>query len=311
MLMGDHAVVYGYPCLVTAVDLRASATIGKSKLQTISIETPALRRNKKSYSLGLADLENLRSYDRRTAFVVAAVKKIFSVFNIKQGLEVYTDGPINSYGLGSSSAITAATVFALTRLFDLDLDKRQIFEIAYSAVLDVQKVGSGYDVASAVYGGTLYYQSAKIIDPLQVASWPIVVGYSGQKVSTTSLVNHVRRLRGQYPEIIDTVFKTMGNLVNSATQYLTNGTWDHFGELMNINQGLLASLGVSTMNLDKPIQAALTSGAWGAKLSGAGGGDCMFAVVDDIHKKAVSDAISKSGAETLKIKVDVEGAKLE
>ena len=52
------------------------------------------------------------------------------------------------------------------------------------------------------------------------------------------------------------------------------------GELCDLNHGLLASLGVSTQELDLACHIAREEGALGAKLTGAGGGGCVFAIVD-------------------------------
>jgi mevalonate kinase len=311
MLLGEHAVVYGYPCLVTAVDLRVSVTIEKSKTSVISIETPKSREDNKTYLLNLVDLQTMKDYDRHNAFVVASIQKVFLEFKIDQGLIISTQGPSNSFGLGSSSAVTVATVFALSQLFDLHLDKRHVFELAYSAVLDVQKVGSGYDVASAVYGGTIYYQPAKTIEPLPVTNWPISIGYSGQKVSTTYFAEQVKQLRAQYQGVVDMVFKTIGDVVYMAKLNLEREDWMAFGKLMDINQGLLASLGVSTINLEKSIYAARAHGAYGAKLSGAGGGDCMYALVNATHQKNVERAISSSGATIVPYKTNAVGVRID
>jgi mevalonate kinase len=311
MLLGDHAVVYRYPCLVTAVDLRVRVSVEKIDQPEILIETPVLREQKKIYSLALNDLMSLVDYDKQTAFVTAAVQQVFTKFNLKQGLKISTGGPPNSFGLGSSSAATVATVFALGHLFSLQLGKRQIFDLAYSAVLAVQKIGSGFDIASAVYGGTLYYKLGETIDPLPVSSFPILIGYSGEKVSTTNLVQAVSKLRERNKSMVDGIFRIIGEIVEQARIHLEKENWAAFGELMNIDQGLLEALGVSTFSLEKPIYAAREHGAYGAKLSGAGGGDCMFALVDRERRQAVKKAMIFAGTEIVPWATNAEGVRLE
>jgi mevalonate kinase len=311
LLLGDHAVVYGYPCLVTAVDLRVKVSVEKMDKPEILVETPALREQKKVYSLKLSRLAPLTEYDKGTAFVIAAVQQVFLKYDIKQGLKISTEGPLHSFGLGSSSAATVAAAFALANLFELNLDKRAVFDLSYSAVLAVQKVGSGFDVASAVYGGTIYYKPGKSIIQLPVNSLPIVIGYSGEKVSTTNLVGQVRELRERNKVVIDSIFQTIGDIVEQARLYLERENWRAFGELMNINQGLLESLGVSTLSLEKPIHAAREGGAFGAKLSGAGGGDCMFSVVDNAHIESVKAGMIATGTQIVPSATNVEGVRLE
>ncbi len=63
------------------------------------------------------------------------------------------------------------------------------------------------------------------------------------------------------------------------------------GELMNVNQGLLDSLGVCVPELWLQINAARQHGAYGAKITGAGGGGCMVAICDETKCKDIATAI--------------------
>ena len=60
-------------------------------------------------------------------------------------------------------------------------------------MLLVQGVGSGFDVASAVFGGTIYYvKGGQIIESLSVKNLSLVIGYSGMKASTTKIVKDLK-----------------------------------------------------------------------------------------------------------------------
>ena len=72
---------------------------------------------------------------------------------------------------------------------------------------------------------------------------------------------------------------------------------------MNQNQKLLKQLGVNTPKLDSMIDAAIKAGAWGAKLSGAGGGDCMIALVSPARRTTVEKAIQSAGGEIIRVKL--------
>jgi len=312
MLFGEHAVIHQHPCLVTAVDLRIQVSIEKIETPMIFIETPRLHEGGQDYSLSINDLFNDQQLHPQTKFIVASIRKVFSNYNLHHGFRIQTSGPLNSFGLGSSSAVTVATIYALIKLFDIVLNKQQLFDLAYSAVLEVQHLGSGFDVASATYGGTLFYKPAQKAEILHLEQQlPIVIAYSGAKVSTTRLVEEVEQLHGEFPEIIDSVFKSIGNIATSARNAILQNNWQTAGKLANINQGLLESLGVSTPSLQKPIMAARKSGSFGAKLSGAGGGDCMFAIVSQETRSKVEAAIDNSGAKVLHFATNVEGVRLE
>ena len=80
---------------------------------------------------------------------------------------------------------------------------------------------------------------------------------------------------------------------------------------MTENHNLLRKLGVSIDILDKMVEAALDASALGAKLSGAGGGDCMIALVSKAKKQAVEKAIEKVGGEIVKVNNNAEGVRIE
>ena len=74
---------------------------------------------------------------------------------------------------------------------------------------------------------------------------------------------------------------------------------------MNQNHKFLQDLGVSTEKLDKMCQVSVEAGAYGAKLSGAGGGDCMIALVPKNKIKNVKSSIISVGGEIIKVKNNI------
>ncbi len=305
VLMGDHAVVHDRPALVTAVDLRYRVQVDRIDTEEIRIDTPAFSGRR----VALAALDHLD--ERETAFVEAAVRRVFDHVGQQTGLHITTAGPAISYGLGSSSAVTAAAVMAVAAALGVELEQRTAFDLAYGAVLDVQGKGSGVDLAAAVYGGTVYYvRGGAVLEPLADVDLPLLIGYSGSKVSTTDLIGHVAALRQRQPGYIDRVFDMMGELATDARRAVERADWTSLGDLVNIHQGLLDTLGTNTVPLARLIFAARDAGALGAKFSGAGGGDCMFAVVTDEHRAGVMDALNQYG-QCVNISLGAMGIRLE
>jgi len=311
MLFGEHAVIHNYPCLVTAVDQRVQVSVEAIDDPVVFIDTPHLMDQGESISIPINKLLTDQLLNPHTKFIVASIQKVFSRFKIQQGLRIRTSGLVNSFGLGSSSAVTVATVFSLLNLFNIPYDNQLLFDLSFLSVLEVQKLGSGFDVASAIYGGTLYYKTDQKPEVLKLDKLPLIIGYSGSKVSTINLVQEVENLRIDYPEIIEQIFKTIGKVTESARTAIIHNDWKTLGSLANINQGLLDGLGVNTPCLSHPIFEARRSGAFGAKLSGAGGGDCMFAIVDEKTRSKVEMAIESSGAKVLQLKTNTDGVRLE
>jgi len=276
MLFGEHAVVYGYPCIVKTVASRIYVEVEKS--EEFKIDAPQVK-------------------DPR--FVEEAVKQFCEKYKVDNKILIKTYSDFSSkFGLGSSSAVTVATIKALSLFYKIDISKKEIFDLGFKVIRTIQKVGSGFDVASAVYEGTIYFVTGgKIIESLSVKDLSLVIGYSGTKASTTKIVNNLK------PNF--KIFDQIKKIVEEAKVSLVNSDWKTTGGLMNRNHKLLQELGVSTEKLDAMCLAAVSAGAYGAKLSGAGGGDCMIALIPADKRKNVDSAIIRIGGEILNIKTNI------
>lgn len=105
------------------------------------------------------------------------------------------------------------------------------------------------------------------------------MGTEDRKADTVSIVNTVLEKQKKNPKKNRSLFNKISSLVLKAKEKILIGDYENLGMLMDQNQMLLSELGVSTEKLDAMISASKKAGAFGAKLSGAGGGDCMIALV--------------------------------
>lgn len=306
MLFGEHAVVYGRPCIVTTVSQRMRATIELFAKPMLVLNAPDAQIT--SYKKPISDLGK-GEIPKGAKFVEIAVLNFFNKYDIKQGIKITTESEFSSqFGFGSSSAVTVCVMKALSVLFDLKLSEKELFDLSYKTILDVQKKGSGFDVAAAIYGGTLYFVTGgEVIKSLDVAL-PLVVGYSGVKVDTVSIINQVAK---KEQKVIENIYSEIAKIVEEAKEAMEKKDWETVGAFMNKNHALLQTLGVSTKKLDTMVAAAKKAGAYGAKLSGAGGGDCMIALVDESKKSAVEKAIQNAGGIIIHIKTNAEGVRVE
>lgn len=319
MLFGEHAVLFGYPCIVTAIGQRMKATVALIDEPVFELDAPDVQVAgycKKISDIGTGDIP------KGAQFVEQAVKNFIGKFGkLKGGVRIVTTSEFSSeFGFGSSSASTVCVIGALMQLAQEKIDKRAIFDLAYKTVLDIQGKGSGYDIAAATWGGTLLYQAGgKIIESIPVQSIPLIIGYSGQKYKTVKVIDEVRRLREKFPEKIDAVYRDMGALVPLATDALKKSDWARVGALMNENQRLLEILEVSSPKLSAMIGAAREAGAWGAKISGSGKGDCMVGLAGSgpsaslraSKREAGSDKISNVGGTLIDVPCNVLGLRIE
>jgi mevalonate kinase len=179
-------------------------------------------------------------------------------------------------------------------------------------VLEVQGLGSGFDVAACCHGGCLYFQTGgKVIEPLKNCKIPLVVAYSGKKADTPTMVRQFAKKREKNFVKIEKDFDKIAQLVEKAKKAIKKKAWPELGKIMDENQKILKKLGVSTPKLDKMVKAGLEAGAHGAKLSGSGGGDCMFALVEKRNKHRVEQALVKASGILVPVSTGVEGVRVE
>jgi len=292
MLFGDHSVVYKNPCLVTAVDKRLYVTtkIGKGKSDLII--APQVKESR---------------------FVERALEFFKEKFSIDQAVEINTEGDFsNRVGLGSSSAVTVATFMALARLFKVKISRPELFTLSYQVSLSIQGVGSGFDIAAAVFGRIVYFVGGGgKIEPLHVHPLPLIVGYSGIKADTPTLIRQVARDYQDNRVKVETIFEDINKIVVQAKQAIINSDLKKLGQLMTRNHHYLQALGVSTPKLDAMVEAANKAGAYGAKLSGAGGGDCMIALSPEGKVAKIRQAIVNVRGVIINTETNAQGVRIE
>lgn len=310
MLLGEHVVVYNRPCLVTAVGQRMRTTVELTTDPTFLLDAPDVKVT--DYAKPMSELGK-GEIPKGAQFVELAVKNFTEKYPFKGGLKITTQSEFSSqFGFGSSSASTVCVIKGLAELTNIKLSEKELFDLAYKTVLDIQGKGSGFDVAAAIYGGTLYFVTGgKMIEPIELDELPLVVGYTGIKADTVTLIKAVAEKASRHPELIDTIYTQIGKIVDAAHVAMQAKTWSLVGELMNFDQGMLEALGVNSLKLTTLIHSARDAGAYGAKLSGAGVGDCMIALVSDDKREAVEKAITEAGGQVIPVRTSVEGVRIE
>lgn len=316
MLFGEHSVVFGHPCIVTAVDRRLSITVEENGEEVFVLDAPDL--GLRAYSKKISDLGN-KNLPKEVSFIETCYKLFLKKYPQKKTIHVYSKNEFkSSYGLGSSSASTVAFAKALSEFYEVPMTNDQLFDLCYATVLEVQGVASGFDIAAGIWGGTLYYITPhgkfikrKTVETINLKNLPFIVGYTGIKADTATLVRMVQNLHSENKKTINNIFTDITLLVEQAKKTLQQQDWPHLGLLMDENQALLRRLQVSSIELENLIAASKSAGAMGAKLSGAGGGDCMLALADEDNKIAIAQEIQKVGGKIIEVKMNAEGVRLE
>jgi mevalonate kinase len=214
-----------------------------------------------------------------------AFHAMLDVFDIDAPAKVVANMniPIGA-GLGSSAALAASVSRALAQFVSTPADRERI-ERAVSLSENVfHGKASGIDQAAALGGGVFLYQTrgeGKAIQQLDAKTVRVAICLADKPASTADEVGRVADLHDRHPKRTSQLDELIGGLSKDAAQALLGGDWATVGELMNFNQGLLYSLGCSTGPIEEACFRAREAGALGAKLTGAGGGGCVFALAPD------------------------------
>lgn len=298
ILFGEHAVVYGRPAIAAPVSqLRAAATVTHSSSNNCYLVAPDLNRHDR--------LQDLPDDDA----LARAARLVLDAAGLAQPpdvtIRVHSQIPIAS-GMGSGAAIAAAIIRALAQ--HLDLPDLQTNEAVSALTYEVEKIHhgtpSGIDNTVVAYEQPIYFvrQSPRNqIEPFHVAA-PLrfVVADTGVRSSTKVAVGDVRRRYNQQPARFAQIFDACGRIAQAARQAIEAGNVAQVGRLMTENHGWLQKMTVSSAELDKLVNTALEAGALGAKLSGAGRGGNMIALVaDEAAATAVAAALKITGATNL------------
>lgn len=311
ILFGEHSVVYRGPAVVLAIDKRARVTAAARDDRRIFFD---------ALDIGFSGLFEDGNYipiqgepwrgKRLKAFLVAATNTMESL-GVESGLDITlrSDIPIAA-GLGSSAALCVATVASVGELLAGDLPLDKICELAYEGEKVVHGTPSGVDNNISTYGGVLKYERGAGIERFELDESPaFIIGNTMRKRSTKRLVDRVRRLRDREPELVDRVIETIAQVSEEGLVALRDADLPKLGDLMNLNHGLLASLGVSIARLDTMVHASRVAGAYGAKLTGAGGGGCMIALSDASSHEKVVKAIHRCRGEPHLVNISYDGVK--
>ena len=275
-LFGEHAVVFGRPGLAMAIQHRVSVTVRK-KRRPGRVKSPYINE-----CLGAMGV-------RATVYVRSQLP--------------------SSSGLGSSAAVTVATLCAINDEFQKGFTREQVAEQAFEIEKKVQKGrASPTDTYVSSFGGVVLIRGTerRRLPPVNL---PIVVGNSRVSHNTSLMVEKVAREQERHPGIVNPILDSIGAVTQEALLRLQD--FRALGTLMNTNHALLDALGVGHPALTRLVLASRSAGAFGAKTTGAGGGGCMIALAPNKARGRVAGAIRSCEAQAIVTTIDTEGARKE
>ncbi|CCV64524.1 Mevalonate kinase [Alteracholeplasma palmae J233] len=287
ILMGEHSVVYGKPAIALPfkeVKIESYVSFTNSPITIDCL-----------YYKGILEEADL---------VIEGIKKlVISVLEYLGkkpfGLHIRIDSKLPAQrGLGSSAAVSIAVVRSLFNLYN-EILTDELLQYFSNIAEQIHHVNpSGIDSSTVVSNDAIFFQkdSEKTYIPLRVDGI-LVVADTGRMGKTKEAILEVKKLWKENPTIINPILDRLGELTNEVRSYLISNEVKRLGMALTEAHQLLKSINVSDEGLEKLVDAALASGALGAKLTGGGKGGCMIAVVESLEKaKAVAEALKENGA---------------
>lgn len=297
ILSGEHAVVYGCPAILTAINRRLTVLVTPFfKNKIITPEPPALAKFARD-------------------FVLKTLSKPKEKLKIKISSEI----PVGC-GMGSSAALAVAMTTALFKFFNQSFDKEKINEIAYEIEKKQHGNPSGGDNTIVTYGGFLWYRKEaeflKLFKPLnfnleRLPSFVLI--NTGRPVETTGeMVASVGKLYERNPrqteEIFNEIEKTTKQLLIAFRQVDNKAV----GEAIRENERLLEELEIVSDSAKKIIREIEQEGGV-AKICGAGGIKKGSGIILAFHpEKKLPFAIArKRNLPAFEVKLGEEGVRVE
>jgi mevalonate kinase len=298
ILFGEHFVVYGVKAILCSINKRVTVTAEKISDKKIVINS----------EIGNLILEPNKSISE----INSPLKPFYYLGNkvIKNqdtGIQIKIDSEIPlGVGLGSSSACCVAGAAAIFKLFG-DISKEEILELAIEAERTIFENTSGADCTVCVYGGIMEYDKKQGFKKIEdEPNFQLVIANSNIEHSTESMVSEVKAFTIKNKEEFSKLLNQELELVEDVLKLLKENNTIELGEKINQNQEYLETIGISNNQLREMIEIGQKT-SFGAKITGSGGGGCIFAITDESNLEDTLKEFKDNSFECFSVEIDFEG----
>ena len=298
ILFGEHFVVYGVKAILCSINKRITVTAEKISERKISI----------SSEIGKLILEP----DKSILEINSPLKPFYylankAIENEDTGIHIEIDSEIPlGAGLGSSSACCVAGAAAIFKLFR-KISKEEILELAIEAERTIFENTSGADCTVCTYGGIMEYEKNSGFKKIEdEPNYQLIIANSNIEHSTQSMVSKVKEFKNKNKEEFFKLSNLESKLVEDVLKLVKENKIEKIGEKINQNQKYLETLGISNNQLREMIKIGQES-SFGAKITGSGGGGCVFALTDESDLQNTLKKFKDNNYECFSAKIDFTG----
>lgn len=253
---------------------------------------------------------------------LALPKAILHHFGIRRGINLFVASEVPpGTGLGSSSAAAVTLVQAMATLVEQPMTRRQIAELA--SFIEIEKMGmpiGKQDQYASAFGGLnkITFTGEEVtVEPMKVdpevrttLERRLMLFFTGSSRESTSILKHQRKSTQENNE---SVLQALHNIKQVALEMQTSlerGNLDGFARLLHYawqeKRRLAPNLSSST--IDESYELALSCGAEGGKITGAGGGGFLMLYCREEKQENVTRALEERGLKRMNFHFDQQGA---
>ena len=257
-----------------------------------------------------------------TKYKLPLLAYVVRFFQPEGGLELSTNSEAPSgAGISGSSSLIITIASAVNKLRGTGYNIEKIREISQNIEAQIIRVPTGcQDYYPAMYGGVSAIElgvagiTRKAI-PVDLAELNerIVLAYTGEPRNSGINNWEVTKAHINGDRAVRRNFDRIAAIAAGMRSALEKADWNEAARLLReewTNRKKNAP-GITTPLIDKMIESTRKAGAKGAKVCGAGGGGCVFFLVERGAKARVSELIVEAGGQVLAVQVAPQGVRVK